>query len=246
MPAQTRPAGGSAHNRAGFDQLFNQAFPQSLEVYSLRCRKTITRTPWPLSGLLGCLPRPGYPRSGRWCTNRSPPGRSSRRPLRRWCGYSPAGGEGHRRPDLAQIDSVFGLILGVGIRRIHLVRFGGVLLNIGKCLLIHQENTVFAPASIAMLAMVKRESMERWAKPSPTNSMDLYKAPSTLIMPIICKMMSLPLTHAPGLPARINLMAAGTLNQALPVAMAAAMSVLPIPVEKLPKRRTCRCGSRRR
>ena len=93
----------------------------------------------------------------------------------------------------------------------------------------------FPPASIAMLQMVKRSSMERFLIPSPTNSMDLYRAPSTPIMPIICKITSLPLTHFAGLPTSWNLMAEGTLNQALPVTMPAAISVLPTPVENAPR-----------
>ena len=36
------------------------------------------------------------------------------------------------------------------------------------------------------------------------------------------------------MPVRSKRMAAGTLNQAMPVAMPAAMSVLPTPVEKAP------------
>ena len=46
---------------------------------------------------------------------------------------------------------------------------------------------------------------------------------------------ALPLTHLEGFPTRLNLIAEGTLNQAFPVAIPAAMSVLPTPVEKAPK-----------
>ena len=53
-------------------------------------------------------------------------------------------------------------------------------------------------------------------------------------MPMMCRMTSLPLTRGPSLPVRLKRMAAGTLNQAMPVAMPAAMSVLPTPVEKAP------------
>ena len=41
---------------------------------------------------------------------------------------------------------------------------------------------------------------------------------------MICKITSLPLTHSAGLPVRLNLIAAGTLNHALPVAIPAAIS----------------------
>ena len=92
----------------------------------------------------------------------------------------------------------------------------------------------FPPASIAMLQMVKRSSMERVLIPSPTNSIDLYRAPSTPIIPMICKITSLPLTHLDGFPTSSNLMAEGTLNHALPVTIPAAMSVLPTPVENAP------------
>ena len=92
----------------------------------------------------------------------------------------------------------------------------------------------FPPASIAMFAIVKRSSIVRLAMPSPVNSIDLYSAPSTPIMPIICKITSFPLTHFFGLPVSTNLIADGTLNQALPVAMPAAISVEPTPVENAP------------
>ncbi len=93
----------------------------------------------------------------------------------------------------------------------------------------------FPPASMAMLAMVKRSSMDRCAMPSPVNSMDLYRAPSTPIMPMMCRITSLPLTHLAGLPVSTNRMAEGTLNHALPVAIPAAISVLPTPVENAPR-----------
>ena len=91
-----------------------------------------------------------------------------------------------------------------------------------------------APASMAMLAMVKRSSMDRFPIPSPVNSMDLYRAPSTPIFPIIWMMMSLPLTYGPGFPVSTNLMAEGTLNHSSPVAIPVAMSVVPTPVENAP------------
>ncbi len=90
------------------------------------------------------------------------------------------------------------------------------------------------PASIAILAMVKRSSMDRLPIPSPVNSMDLYNAPSTPIIPMMCRMTSFPLTHLGSSPVRLNLMAEGTLNHAFPVAIPAAMSVLPTPVENAP------------
>ena len=91
-----------------------------------------------------------------------------------------------------------------------------------------------APASIAIFAIVNRSSIERLAIPSPVNSIDWYKAPSTPIIPIICKITSLPLTHVFNLPVRTNWMADGTLNHAFPVAMPAAISVEPTPVENAP------------
>ena len=45
---------------------------------------------------------------------------------------------------------------------------------------------------------------------------------------------SFPLTHLAGFPVKLNLIADGTLNQAFPVAIPAAMSVLPTPVENAP------------
>ena len=50
----------------------------------------------------------------------------------------------------------------------------------------------------------------------------------------MCKIISLPLIHLAGLFLRTNLIAPGTLNQAFPVAIPAAISVEPIPVENAP------------
>ena len=90
------------------------------------------------------------------------------------------------------------------------------------------------PASMAMLEMVNRSSMDREATPSPVNSRDWYRAPSTPISPIRWRITSLPDTMGWSLPFSVTLMAAGTLNHRRPVAMAAAMSVEPMPVEKAP------------
>ena len=92
----------------------------------------------------------------------------------------------------------------------------------------------FAPASIAIFAIVNLSSIESSLIPSPVNSIDLYNAPSTPIIPIICNMTSFPLTYLEGLPIILNLIAEGTLNQHSPVAIPIAISVLPIPVEKAP------------
>ena len=51
---------------------------------------------------------------------------------------------------------------------------------------------------------------------------------------MMCKITSFPLTHFAGFPTILNLIADGTLNQALPVAIPAAISVLPTPVENAP------------
>jgi len=51
----------------------------------------------------------------------------------------------------------------------------------------------------------------------------------------MCKITSLPLTHFGSSPTRLNLIAAGTLNQVLPLIIPAAISVEPTPVEKAPK-----------
>ena len=56
------------------------------------------------------------------------------------------------------------------------------------------EDSVLSAGLDCHVADGKRSS-ERFLIPSPTNSMDLYRAPSTPIMPIICKITSLPLTH---------------------------------------------------
>ncbi len=86
-----------------------------------------------------------------------------------------------------------------------------------------------------MLAIEKRSSIESEERPSPENSIDLYKAPSTPIMPIMWSITSLPLTHFLSFPVRLNFIAEGTLNHAYPVAIPAAISVEPTPVEKAPR-----------
>ena len=52
----------------------------------------------------------------------------------------------------------------------------------------------------------------------PVNSMALYSAPSTPIMPMMYKMTSLPVTPGASCPSILNSRLSGTLNQALPVA----------------------------
>jgi len=87
---------------------------------------------------------------------------------------------------------------------------------------------------MAILQIVKRSSIVKYWIPSPTNSIDLYKAPSTPILSIICKITSFPLTYSLGLPVITNLIALGTLNHNSPVAIPVAISVVPTPVEKAP------------
>ena len=57
---------------------------------------------------------------------------------------------------------------------------------------------------------------------------------SETLMPMMCRIRSLPDTRGLNLPLSTNLMAEGTLNHAMPVAIPAAMSVEPTPVEKAP------------
>lgn len=54
------------------------------------------------------------------------------------------------------------------------------------------------------------------------------------MVPMMCRMMSLPLTYPFGLPVSTKRRAEGTLNHALPLIIPAAMSVEPTPVEKAP------------
>ena len=90
------------------------------------------------------------------------------------------------------------------------------------------------PASMAMLQMVMRSSMPSASMVEPVNSIAWYSAPSTPIMPMMCRMMSLPHTHGPSSPLTTNLIDEGTLNHASPVAMPAAASVEPTPVANAP------------
>ena len=93
----------------------------------------------------------------------------------------------------------------------------------------------FAPASMAMLQMHSRSSIVRDATPGPVNSMLRYSAPSTPICPMMVRITSLPLHVFGSSPVSSKRIAEGTLNQAVPVAMPAAMSVLPTPVENAPR-----------
>ena len=88
---------------------------------------------------------------------------------------------------------------------------------------------------MAMLQMHSRSSMLSVSTPGPVNSMDLYSAPSTPIFPMMVRITSLPLQLGGSCPVSRNRMAEGTLNQASPVAMPAAISVEPTPVEKAPR-----------
>ncbi len=91
-----------------------------------------------------------------------------------------------------------------------------------------------APASITMLEIVIRASMESCSTAEPRNSSAWYKAPSTPIMPMRCKMRSLPVTPGVIWPVSSTLIVDGTLNHAWPVAMPTPASVEPTPVENAP------------
>ena len=78
------------------------------------------------------------------------------------------------------------------------------------------------PASIAMLEMVMRPSMESASMVEPANSMAWYSAPSTPMRPMMCRMMSLALAPAGSSPSISKRMVGGTLNHARPVAQAHA------------------------
>ena len=69
----------------------------------------------------------------------------------------------------------------------------------------------------------------------PVISRVLYKAPSTPMSPIRCKIKSLAETHLFNVPLNSTLIADGTLNQVSPDVIAQARSVEPTPVENAPK-----------
>ena len=69
---------------------------------------------------------------------------------------------------------------------------------------------------------------------SPPISSVLYKAPSTPMSPIKCKIKSFALTHLFNLPLNSTLIADGTLNHVSPDAIVQPKSVEPTPVEKAP------------
>ena len=56
------------------------------------------------------------------------------------------------------------------------------------------------PASMAMLHIVKRSSMDSASMASPANSIAWYRAPSTPIRPMVCRIRSLPVTQGCGRP----------------------------------------------
>ena len=85
-----------------------------------------------------------------------------------------------------------------------------------------------------MLQMVRRSSIDRLSMALPVNSITLYRAPSTPIAPMMCRMTSLPVTPGASAPSTLNKMVSGTLNHALPTAMPTPASVEPTPVENAP------------
>ena len=87
---------------------------------------------------------------------------------------------------------------------------------------------------MAMFAIVKRSSILRFFTPSPVNSMGFIERAVHADHSDDMQDHILALTHLEGLPTRLNLIAEGTLNQAFPVAIPAAISVLPTPVENAP------------
>ena len=87
---------------------------------------------------------------------------------------------------------------------------------------------------MAMLAMVRRPSTERLSIVEPPNSIAQYRAPSTPIMPMMCRMTSLAVAPAGSSPSMTKRIVSGTLNQARPVAMPTPASVEPTPVENAP------------
>ncbi len=93
----------------------------------------------------------------------------------------------------------------------------------------------FAPASMAMFAMVNRCGMESLATTSPQNSSAAYSAPSTPISPMSRRIRSLPPTSGRRVPVYSTRIVGGTRSQVSPVAITAAKSVLPTPVEKAPR-----------
>ena len=92
----------------------------------------------------------------------------------------------------------------------------------------------FAPASIAMLQIVRRPSISISCIALPPISSTLYNAPSTPMSPIRCRIRSFALTHLFSFPLNSTFMVGGTLNHVSPEAIAQARSVEPTPVEKAP------------
>jgi len=129
-------------------------------------------------------------------------------------------GERDLRFDSVQVDHDGPLVLGIRIGSILFVVSRRDRGSPGARPFVDCKNTIFAPASMAMLATVKRSSIDSVARPGPTNSIERYKAPSTPILPMMERIRSLPVAQPPSFPFKTKRMAPGTLNHAIPAAMA--------------------------
>ena len=92
----------------------------------------------------------------------------------------------------------------------------------------------FAPASIAIFAIVIRLATVIFFTVLPVNSSALYVAPSAPRSPIRRRMISLDITFSGSSPSITILIVSGTLIHIVPVPRILAISVYPIPEEKAP------------
>ena len=92
-----------------------------------------------------------------------------------------------------------------------------------------------APASTAMLQIVRRPEVSMRRMVSPWNSMTLKLAPSAEMRPMMCRMMSFGRTFGGSSPLTTTFIVAGTSTLKItPSAHAAAISVAPMPKANAP------------
>ena len=116
----------------------------------------------------------------------------------------------HGCRDIGGIDLVHVGVHGIGVGVVFGIGALGAAVHVGARDVVDLDKACLAAGSMAMLEMERRWSMDMVRMALPVNSMALYSAPSTPIMPMMCRITSLPLTHLAGFPTILNLIADGT------------------------------------
>ena len=103
-----------------------------------------------------------------------------------------------------------------------------ILVNVDRVL----GNDITSPVAIREFDRIGAKDV--FDKEKVTMVMDHFAPNKDIKAAVQCKITSLPETYLFSLPFNTNLIADGTLNQALPVAIPQAISVEPTPVENAP------------